>query len=148
MVSFSMTKAFYIAFHMSLVSSRIVDRGYRPPFTPVSINNPLQDQCPPCFDCNSPVYPCLNFGNCSGTTGKCVCSTGFGSNDCSQPRMTSYTYFLLVPLQKGRMKKYTMIVCNLTENNACHHFQWLNDNLCIVCSMWRSFKSQQTRSSV
>ncbi|KAL2912287.1 FAD-dependent urate hydroxylase [Polyrhizophydium stewartii] len=31
------------------------------------------------------MFPCLNFGNCSDVTGKCVCPAGFGLNDCSQP---------------------------------------------------------------
>ena len=36
-----------------------------------------------CFDCHLSQYKCLNWGNCSDISGRCLCSTGFGLNDCS-----------------------------------------------------------------
>lgn len=41
--------------------------------------------CPPCFNCNLDEFPCLQYGNCSSTSGKCSCPPGFGGLDCSAP---------------------------------------------------------------
>ncbi|KAJ1550764.1 hypothetical protein HK405_015950, partial [Cladochytrium tenue] len=42
-------------------------------------------ECPPCFDCHFPVFPCVHFSECSDLNGKCVCPVGFGGDDCSTP---------------------------------------------------------------
>jgi hypothetical protein len=42
-------------------------------------------ECPPCFNCMLPGYPCLHFSKCDEFTGRCSCPAGFGGEDCSQP---------------------------------------------------------------
>ncbi len=43
------------------------------------------DECPPCFNCMLPLFPCLNGGACNEYSGICDCPVGFGANDCSEP---------------------------------------------------------------
>ncbi|KAI9594039.1 hypothetical protein BDF19DRAFT_423796 [Syncephalis fuscata] len=42
-------------------------------------------ECPPCFNCMLPGYPCSHFSKCDEFTGRCICPAGFGGEDCSQP---------------------------------------------------------------
>ncbi|BGP38555.1 FAD-dependent urate hydroxylase [Rhodotorula kratochvilovae] len=45
------------------------------------------DECPPCnpFNCVLPAFSCLNNGVCNSFNGQCLCSEGFGGEDCSKP---------------------------------------------------------------
>lgn len=40
--------------------------------------------CPSCFNCNLEDSPCLQFGNCTTSSGLCKCPAGFGDQDCSK----------------------------------------------------------------
>ena len=41
--------------------------------------------CPPCFDCNRDDFTCMQYANCSQSTGRCLCPPGFGGESCSEP---------------------------------------------------------------
>ncbi|KAK0624617.1 hypothetical protein B0T17DRAFT_492522 [Bombardia bombarda] len=41
--------------------------------------------CPPCFNCNLPIYSCGQFAPCSNYSGKCNCPDGFGGDNCLEP---------------------------------------------------------------
>ncbi|KAK4241540.1 hypothetical protein C8A03DRAFT_41028 [Achaetomium macrosporum] len=41
--------------------------------------------CPPCFNCNLPIYSCGQFAPCSEYSGKCNCPAGFGGDNCLEP---------------------------------------------------------------
>lgn len=43
------------------------------------------EDCPPCFNCNLDDFVCMQYGNCTQSSGKCSCPAGFGGEDCSQP---------------------------------------------------------------
>ncbi|KAF2212378.1 hypothetical protein CERZMDRAFT_106161 [Cercospora zeae-maydis SCOH1-5] len=43
------------------------------------------EDCPPCFNCNLDDFKCMQYGNCTKSSGKCSCPSGFGGEDCSQP---------------------------------------------------------------
>lgn len=43
------------------------------------------EDCPPCFNCNLGDFKCMQYGNCTKSSGKCSCPSGFGGEDCSQP---------------------------------------------------------------
>ena len=45
--------------------------------------------CPSCFNCNLEDSPCLQFGNCTTSSGLCQCPPGFGDQDCSRPQCGS-----------------------------------------------------------
>lgn len=45
--------------------------------------------CPSCFNCNLESSPCLQFGNCTSSTGTCKCPAGFGDVDCSKAQCGS-----------------------------------------------------------
>ena len=55
-----------------------------------SLNNTLQyvtEQVvddPRCFNCLLGDNPCLNWAECSQSSGKCICPAGFISDDCSK----------------------------------------------------------------
>ncbi|KNE55746.1 hypothetical protein AMAG_01623 [Allomyces macrogynus ATCC 38327] len=49
---------------------------------PPSQRDPI---CPPCFNCMLPAFPCRNEGQCSSSTGRCLCPAGFGGDDCTEP---------------------------------------------------------------
>jgi ABC-type multidrug transport system ATPase subunit len=51
----------------------------------LSIYGDRPDDCPPCFNCNLDDFTCLQFANCTKSSGKCSCPPGFGGEDCSQP---------------------------------------------------------------
>jgi len=53
--------------------------------SPFSIYGDRPDNCPPCFNCNLDNFQCLQFANCTKSTGRCACPSGFGGEDCSQP---------------------------------------------------------------
>lgn len=41
--------------------------------------------CPSCFNCNLEDSPCMQFGNCTASSGLCKCPAGFGDQNCSKP---------------------------------------------------------------
>ncbi|EMC94320.1 hypothetical protein BAUCODRAFT_149488 [Baudoinia panamericana UAMH 10762] len=43
------------------------------------------DGCPPCFNCNLDDFVCLQYANCTRSSGKCSCPPGFGGEDCGAP---------------------------------------------------------------
>jgi ABC-type multidrug transport system ATPase subunit len=51
----------------------------------LSIYGDRPPDCPPCFNCNLDDFTCLQFANCTKSSGKCSCPPGFGGEDCSQP---------------------------------------------------------------
>ncbi|KEQ81226.1 hypothetical protein D6C84_08577 [Aureobasidium pullulans] len=53
--------------------------------TPFSIYGDRPDDCPPCFNCNLDQFQCHQYANCTQSSGKCACPSGFGGEDCSQP---------------------------------------------------------------
>ncbi|KAH0110190.1 hypothetical protein KCU66_g12705, partial [Aureobasidium melanogenum] len=53
--------------------------------TPFSIYGDRPDDCPPCFNCNLDGFQCHQYANCTKSSGKCSCPSGFGGEDCSQP---------------------------------------------------------------
>jgi hypothetical protein len=53
--------------------------------TPLSIYGDRPDDCPPCFNCNLDQFQCHQYANCTKSSGKCACPSGFGGEDCSQP---------------------------------------------------------------
>lgn len=91
-----------------------VERQDRPP------------ECPPCFNCNLEQFKCMQYGNCSTTSGKCSCPSGFGGLDCSAPLCGS-------PADKDRLPRpedqsrcdcpegWDGVNCNVcTQNSACN----------------------------
>lgn len=40
--------------------------------------------CPVCFNCNLKGQECLQYANCTKSTGKCACPPGFGGDACSE----------------------------------------------------------------
>lgn len=64
-----------------------LDFTYRSEVVPrqISIFDDRPDGCPPCFNCNLDDFPCLQFGNCTKSSGRCSCPVGFGAEDCSAP---------------------------------------------------------------
>ena len=53
--------------------------------TPFSIYGDRPEGCPPCFNCNLDDFQCLQYANCTKSSGKCSCPPGFGGEDCSEP---------------------------------------------------------------
>ena len=51
----------------------------------LSIYGDRPKDCPPCFNCNLDDFACLQFANCTKSSGKCSCPPGFGGEDCSKP---------------------------------------------------------------
>lgn len=52
---------------------------------PFSLYDKRPEDCPPCFNCNLDDFTCLQYGNCTKSSGKCSCPPGFGGEDCSLP---------------------------------------------------------------
>ncbi|KAK4507275.1 hypothetical protein PRZ48_001010 [Zasmidium cellare] len=52
---------------------------------PFAIYDKRPEDCPPCFNCNLEDFPCLQFGNCTKSSGRCSCPPGYGGEDCSLP---------------------------------------------------------------
>lgn len=52
---------------------------------PSVFENDRPDGCPACFNCNLDDFTCLQYGNCTKSSGKCSCPAGFGGDDCGQP---------------------------------------------------------------
>ncbi|EME48982.1 ABC transporter-like protein [Dothistroma septosporum NZE10] len=52
---------------------------------PFSIYEKRPEDCPPCFNCNLDDFKCMQYGNCTKSSGKCTCPPGFGGEDCSLP---------------------------------------------------------------
>lgn len=105
------------------------DITYRSDFFPrqVSIFDNRPDDCPPCFNCNLDSFPCLQFGNCTVSSGHCSCPTGFGGEDCSAPLCGSPAKGKNRPPRPSGTKNcdcdegWDGIVCNVCQtNDACN----------------------------
>lgn len=51
----------------------------------LSIYEKRPPECPPCFNCNLDDFVCHQFANCTKSSGKCACPSGFGGDDCTRP---------------------------------------------------------------
>jgi ABC-type multidrug transport system ATPase subunit len=91
----------------------------------LSIYGDRPPDCPPCFNCNLDDFTCLQFANCTKSSGKCSCPPGFGGEDCSQPLCGS------LPEGKDRLPRegkececaegWEGINCNVCKtDNACN----------------------------
>jgi len=52
---------------------------------PLSLYDKRPEDCPPCFNCNLDDFVCLQYANCTKSSGKCSCPPGFGGEDCGEP---------------------------------------------------------------
>ncbi|KXT06025.1 hypothetical protein AC578_1269 [Pseudocercospora eumusae] len=77
------------------------------------------EDCPPCFNCNLADMPCLQFGNCTKSSGKCSCPPGFGGEDCSQPLCGA------LPDGKDRLPRQGNEPCQCKEG-----WEGINCNVC------------------
>ncbi|KAL2021651.1 hypothetical protein VTK56DRAFT_7004 [Thermocarpiscus australiensis] len=80
--------------------------------------------CPPCFNCNLPIYSCGQFAPCSEYSGKCNCPAGFGGDNCLEPLCGSLARGSDRPMRKGEScecdEGWTGINCNVcTSDRAC-----------------------------
>jgi len=77
--------------------------------------------CPPCttFNCNLKADPCVNFGTCDASSGKCQCPVGFGGDNCNQ-------YTCQSPINEA-----TRSVQPLNQECQCNEgWQGINCNSC------------------
>ncbi|KAK3362548.1 hypothetical protein B0T25DRAFT_8499 [Lasiosphaeria hispida] len=90
----------------------------------VSLMDDRPKDCPPCFNCNLPIYSCGQFAECNKYSGKCNCPDGFGGDNCLEPLCGS------LALGPDRPKReddscqcddgWTGINCNVcTKHSAC-----------------------------
>lgn len=76
------------------------------------------DDCPPCFNCLLPDFPCQQFASCDQANGRCHCPEGFTGENCAQPVCGG-----LGELNRpGRMENTT---CECSEG-----WEGINCNLC------------------
>lgn len=54
-------------------------------FSPASPLMAAPENCPPCFNCLLPAFPCSHFSTCNQYDGRCSCPPGFGGDNCSVP---------------------------------------------------------------
>ncbi|KAF7324655.1 ABC transporter protein [Mycena kentingensis (nom. inval.)] len=47
------------------------------------------EKCPPCFNCQLPVFACGQYGHCNEYDGQCKCPPGWGGIDCLIPQCDS-----------------------------------------------------------
>lgn len=66
-------------------------------FSPASPLMAAPENCPPCFNCLLPAFPCSHFSTCNQYDGRCSCPPGFGGDNCSVPGKAS----LLQPVRKN-----------------------------------------------
>ncbi|KAK4447596.1 hypothetical protein QBC34DRAFT_409083 [Podospora aff. communis PSN243] len=82
--------------------------------------------CPPCFNCNLPIYSCGQFAPCSEYSGQCNCPEGFGGANCLEPLCGSLADGANRPVRGEGAKcecddGWTGINCNVcTEHRACN----------------------------
>lgn len=92
-----------------------------------SIYEKRPEDCPPCFNCNLDDFTCQQFANCTKSSGKCVCPSGFGGEDCSEPLCGS--------LADGRNRLPRQgDTCNCREG-----WEGINCNTCITDNACRAF---------
>ncbi|KAF2863333.1 hypothetical protein K470DRAFT_211043 [Piedraia hortae CBS 480.64] len=94
---------------------------YSPQFVYTGLEKRPED-CPPCFNCNLDDFVCLQFANCTKSSGKCACPSGFGGDDCGEPLCGS------LPEGKDRLPRqgkececkegWDGINCNVCNNDA------------------------------
>lgn len=65
-------------------------------FSPASPLMAAPENCPPCFNCLLPAFPCSHFSTCNQYDGRCSCPPGFGGDNCSVPGKAS-----LLPARKN-----------------------------------------------
>ncbi|KAK3309914.1 uncharacterized protein B0T15DRAFT_17866 [Chaetomium strumarium] len=80
--------------------------------------------CPPCFNCNLPIYSCGQFAPCSEYSGKCNCPAGFGGDNCLEPLCGSLARGPDRSVRQGKScecdEGWTGINCNVcTSDRAC-----------------------------
>jgi ABC-type multidrug transport system ATPase subunit/ABC-type multidrug transport system permease subunit len=80
--------------------------------------------CPPCFNCQLPMYSCNQYASCNEYTGKCDCPAGFGGDDCLEPVCGSLGRGPERPIREEKTcdcdEGWTGINCNVcTTNKAC-----------------------------
>ncbi|KAL2256567.1 hypothetical protein VTK26DRAFT_1472 [Humicola hyalothermophila] len=80
--------------------------------------------CPPCFNCNLPIYSCGQFAPCSEYSGKCNCPPGFGGDNCLEPLCGSLARGPDRSVRVGKScqcdEGWTGINCNVcTSDRAC-----------------------------
>ncbi|KAK4129190.1 hypothetical protein N657DRAFT_639762 [Parathielavia appendiculata] len=80
--------------------------------------------CPPCFNCNLPIYSCGQFAPCSEYSGKCNCPAGFGGDNCLEPLCGSLARGPDRSVRQGKSCEcddgWTGINCNVcTSDRAC-----------------------------
>lgn len=91
----------------------------------LSIYGDRPPECPPCFNCNLDDFACLQFANCTKSSGKCSCPPGFGGDDCSQPLCGSLAEGKDRLPREGKEcqchEGWEGINCNVCKNNeACN----------------------------
>ncbi|ODV83454.1 hypothetical protein CANARDRAFT_203144 [[Candida] arabinofermentans NRRL YB-2248] len=127
---------------LTLATDEATDRNYlslnipgnilTPSIQPFQINTPGDDdddgKCPPCFNCNLPIFECKQFSSCNPFSGRCECLAGFGGDDCSEPMCGGLGDGLNRPVRKdGELCScedgWSGINCNMcTEDSVCDAF--------------------------
>lgn len=89
---------------------------------PFALFEKRPEDCPPCFNCNLDDFVCLQYANCTRSSGKCACPSGFGGEDCSAPLCGSLAEGRdRAPRQGDRCEcneGWEGINCNVCKTNA------------------------------
>ncbi|KAK4152533.1 hypothetical protein C8A00DRAFT_16168 [Chaetomidium leptoderma] len=88
--------------------------------------------CPPCFNCNLPIYSCGQFAPCSEYSGKCNCPPGFGGDNCLEPQCGSLARGPDRSVRQGKScecdEGWTGINCNVcTSDRVCDALTGVGD---------------------
>ncbi|KAF9425233.1 hypothetical protein BGZ94_007721, partial [Podila epigama] len=75
--------------HVPVVDFHPVSPNSLQPSNAFSPASPLMaaapTECPPCFNCLLPAFPCSHYSTCNKFDGRCECPPGFGGDNCSTP---------------------------------------------------------------